>query len=156
MKTYHMRIDDRLYTVNVSRPDTNPIRVEINDEVIEVWLDNGNHVGTETQPTQPGLITSVFHSNNPENNSATKKTAAIELLESGLIAPLPGVVTEICVQVGDQIVEGQEICHLEAMKMKNIIRSDRSGTVGNILISIGEHVRHQQVLVEFIDQAAER
>ena len=38
---------------------------------------------------------------------------------------------------------------LEAMKMKNPIRATREGTVATVLISVGDHVRHGQPLVEF-------
>jgi biotin carboxyl carrier protein len=37
------------------------------------------------------------------------------------------------------------------MKMKNAIRSTRAGTIANVYISEGDHVKHGQVLVDFAD-----
>jgi biotin carboxyl carrier protein len=58
-------------------------------------------------------------------------------------------VTEIFVLPSAQVEAGQPVCVIEAMKMKNTIRADRTGTVANVLISPGQSVKHKQTLVEF-------
>jgi propionyl-CoA carboxylase alpha chain len=65
-------------------------------------------------------------------------------------APLPGVIDSIAVQPGDQVEAGQELCVLEAMKMKNVIRSARSGEVARLHVSVGQHVKHNDALIEFV------
>ncbi|HEY3474434.1 MAG TPA: acetyl-CoA carboxylase biotin carboxyl carrier protein subunit [Anaerolineales bacterium] len=66
-----------------------------------------------------------------------------------LTAPLPGTVIEIFVKAGDSIEAGQVILIIEAMKMKNSIRSTRSGKVTEVLVSSGQTVAHKQPLVRF-------
>jgi propionyl-CoA carboxylase alpha chain len=61
------------------------------------------------------------------------------------------VITAILVQAGSEVVVGQELCKLEAMKMNNSIRASRSGKVGSVMVSIGQHVKHNDVLIEFTE-----
>ncbi|MEW6030397.1 MAG: biotin/lipoyl-containing protein [Chloroflexota bacterium] len=68
-----------------------------------------------------------------------------------LVAPLPGTVVEVFVKQGDQIETGQVVLVIEAMKMKNSIRSMRAGTVGEVLVSAGQTVAHKQALIRFAD-----
>ncbi len=68
-----------------------------------------------------------------------------------LTAPLPGTVTEVFVKAGESIEMGQVILIIEAMKMKNSIRSTGSGKIAEVLVSAGETVAHKQVLVKFED-----
>ena len=48
---------------------------------------------------------------------------------------------------------GQVILIMEAMKMKNSIRSVCSGTIGEVLVSAGQTVAHKQALVKFAEMA---
>ena len=64
-------------------------------------------------------------------------------------SPLPGVVISIAVKPGDDVEVGQELCVLEAMKMKNTIRSSHSGIISEIDISVGQTVAHNDVLMKF-------
>jgi biotin carboxyl carrier protein len=66
-----------------------------------------------------------------------------------LTAPLPGTIVEIFAKVGDTIESGQVILIIEAMKMKNSIRSTRAGIITEVLVSAGQTVAHKQVLVRF-------
>lgn len=70
-----------------------------------------------------------------------------------MIAPIPGVIVEIAANVGDLVTYGQELCVLEAMKMKNSIRANRNGSIKKIFISTGDHVRQSQDLMEFETEA---
>ena len=62
---------------------------------------------------------------------------------------MPGTVIEIFVKPGDQIESGQVVLVIEAMKMKNSIRSTREGKVSAVLVSAGQTVTHKQILLEF-------
>ncbi|MDL1896866.1 acetyl-CoA carboxylase biotin carboxyl carrier protein subunit [Anaerolineae bacterium CFX7] len=63
-------------------------------------------------------------------------------------APIPGIVTQIFVQVGDAVTLGQPLLILEAMKMENQIRAPRDGTLASVNVSAGEGVTLGQLLVE--------
>ena len=60
--------------------------------------------------------------------------------KSGVKSPLPGVILDIKVNVGDEVKKGQTIIILEAMKMENSINADKDGKVAAINVSKGESV----------------
>ena len=65
-----------------------------------------------------------------------------------LVAPMPGLVVKISVQVGDAVSAGQPLVSIEAMKMENELRSKSAGTVKTIRVSAGTAVEKGTVLVE--------
>lgn len=66
-----------------------------------------------------------------------------------LTAPIPGLVTNIRVAVGDQIQKGQSVIVLEAMKMENELKAEADGTIKSILIEEGNAVDKDQQLLIF-------
>ena len=60
--------------------------------------------------------------------------------KSGVKSPLPGVILDIKVNVGDAVKKGQTIIILEAMKMENNINADKDGKITAINVSKGESV----------------
>ncbi len=62
-------------------------------------------------------------------------------------APMPGLVLEINVEVGQEIEKGDGVLVLEAMKMENVLKSPGAGTVKGIEIKKGEAVEKGQVLI---------
>jgi propionyl-CoA carboxylase alpha chain len=65
-----------------------------------------------------------------------------------VMAPMPGLIVEFTVQVGDTVKFGQPIAIIEAMKMENIIRSQCNGIVEEIYVKKGESVSLDQHLVK--------
>ena len=64
-------------------------------------------------------------------------------------APMPGLVLDIIVKVGDTVAKGDSVLILEAMKMENVIKAEGPATVKSISIKKGAAVEKNQVLVEF-------
>jgi len=64
-----------------------------------------------------------------------------------ITAPIPGLIVKIEVQEGDEVVEGQPVAILEAMKMENEIRAPRAGTVRRVHVAPGESVEQGDVLI---------
>jgi biotin carboxyl carrier protein len=62
-------------------------------------------------------------------------------------APLAGTVISVAVKAGDTVVVDQEICVLEAMKMKTSIFAFKGGTVTAVLVKAGDAVDSDQPLV---------
>lgn len=60
-----------------------------------------------------------------------------ELPAGGLVAPMPGVVTDIRCTVGDDVVAGQVLVVLEAMKMEHHVKAPTGGTVTAVPITVG-------------------
>lgn len=66
-----------------------------------------------------------------------------------ITAPMPGLILEISVNVGDAVQENDSLLVLEAMKMENSISSPREGTIKAISVAKGEAVEKNQLLIEF-------
>jgi len=62
---------------------------------------------------------------------------------------MPGNIMDIRVGVGDRVSYKQELCNLEAMKMKNSIRSPRDGVIAAIKVREGQTVAYSDVLFVF-------
>ena len=63
-------------------------------------------------------------------------------------APMPGLVLEIAVEVGQSVVKGDKVLILEAMKMENVIKASGDGIVKVIHVSKGTAVDKGQLLIE--------
>ncbi len=64
-------------------------------------------------------------------------------------APMPGLIWDIKVQVGDTVKAGDVVLVLVAMKMENALKSSGDGIVKNIKVNTGDSVEKNQVLIEF-------
>ncbi|MEQ9413945.1 MAG: biotin/lipoyl-containing protein [Cyclobacteriaceae bacterium] len=64
-------------------------------------------------------------------------------------APMPGLIIDLKVKVGDEVKAGDQLLILEAMKMENIIKSPGDGTVKTVKVEKGNSVEKGQVLIEF-------
>ncbi|MBP7389401.1 MAG: biotin/lipoyl-binding protein [Chitinophagales bacterium] len=68
---------------------------------------------------------------------------------SNVKAPMPGLIINIAVNVGDEVVKGDTLLILEAMKMENVIKSPRNGKVKKINAELKKAVEKNHVLIEF-------
>ncbi|MFD3190578.1 acetyl-CoA carboxylase biotin carboxylase subunit [Sedimentitalea sp. HM32M-2] len=66
-----------------------------------------------------------------------------------LLCPMPGLITKVNVAVGDEVQEGQALCAVEAMKMENILRAEKKGTVSKINANPGDSLAVDDVIMEF-------
>jgi biotin carboxyl carrier protein len=64
-----------------------------------------------------------------------------------IVAPMSGKILEIKVQVGDQVVEDDEVATLEAMKMEIPVVSPDDGTIKEIRVKVGDAVEAEAVLM---------
>ena len=65
-----------------------------------------------------------------------------------LIAPMPGMIVRVAVQVGDTVQSGQGLVVMEAMKMENELRATAAGTVKAVLAQPGTAVEKGAILLE--------
>ena len=66
-----------------------------------------------------------------------------------LLAPMPGLVLNIKIEVGQEVEKGEQLLVLEAMKMENVLKSPTDGVVKAITVSKGDAVEKNQLLIEF-------
>ena len=63
-------------------------------------------------------------------------------------SPLPGIITEVTVKVGDKVSIGQTLAKLEAMKMENSIEAEVNGSVTEVYVSKGDSVLEGTALMK--------
>jgi propionyl-CoA carboxylase alpha chain len=70
-----------------------------------------------------------------------------------LVAPMPGSVVRVLVDVGATVESGQPLVVLEAMKMEHTVAAPGDGTVGEVRVAAGQQVEAGAVLVVFEETA---
>jgi biotin carboxyl carrier protein len=63
-----------------------------------------------------------------------------------IVAPMPGKLVRLLVEVGQEVEAGQGIVVVEAMKMQNEMKSPKSGTIGSINVAVGATVNAGDLL----------
>ena len=66
-----------------------------------------------------------------------------------LICPMPGLLTRLDVDAGDRVEAGQPLAVVEAMKMENILRAEKSGMVKAVNARPGDSLAVDAVILEF-------
>ncbi|TDK35662.1 acetyl/propionyl/methylcrotonyl-CoA carboxylase subunit alpha [Rhizobium deserti] len=66
-----------------------------------------------------------------------------------LLCPMPGVITSVSVQAGDQVEAGQVLATVEAMKMENVLKAERRGVVSRVAASAGQSLAVDELIMEF-------
>ncbi|NSX56524.1 acetyl-CoA carboxylase biotin carboxylase subunit [Parasulfitobacter algicola] len=66
-----------------------------------------------------------------------------------LLCPMPGLIVNVAVQAGDEVQDGQALCTVEAMKMENILRAERTAKVTKINANAGDNLAVDDVIMEF-------
>ena len=140
----HVKIQNRTYEVKIGNIHDRPIQAIVDGDIFEVWPEE------MTTPSE-GYIPEI-NSNSKQklkNIGIEQPSSSVAVKNKQVIAPIPGVIISISAKEGQNVDFGQELCILEAMKMKNSIRASRNGIISKIFVSAGESVQHSQVLMEF-------
>ncbi|HMA16742.1 MAG TPA: acetyl/propionyl/methylcrotonyl-CoA carboxylase subunit alpha [Kiloniellaceae bacterium] len=66
-----------------------------------------------------------------------------------LLSPMPGLLMSLAVEEGQQVKAGEELAVVEAMKMENVLRAERDGTVAKIHAAPGASLAVDQAILEF-------
>ncbi len=136
---YTVTIDDQSYEVEIEDIHARPVIAHVDGERFEVHPENGN------KPEALKEAKSI------QSTEMPKPSIDQTGISNELMAPLPGTIVELFVRPGDDVEIGQIVLVIEAMKMKNSIRSTRAGTVAEVLVSAGQTVMHKQALMRFAE-----
>lgn len=133
MKEYKYKINGNVYKVAIGDIEDNIAHVEVNGTPYKVEMEKAPKAVVKpvvcpvaTTPAAP--------------TTTVVKPAAPSSGKSGVKSPLPGVILDIKVNVGDAVKKGQTIIILEAMKMENNINADRDGKIIEIKVNKGDSV----------------
>jgi biotin carboxyl carrier protein len=137
MKSYKFKVNENGYTVNIKSHEDNIINLEVNGTLYEVKMKQ------EIKKTKtPTLVRAA--SKQPSAPLQVNPKSA----KTRIVAPIPGVVLSIDVEVGDTLKVGDRMLVLEAMKMENSIVCEKAGTITAIKISVGQQVLHDELMIE--------
>lgn len=129
-------------------------QIEVEDlsaPTIKVWVNGEPHqVRIERPPVPTEEVTAPAP--RPDIRAATPAPTPTRTgfpTSANITAPMPGNLLDIMVQPGDTVEVGQQICSLEAMKMKSAVRSGRQGVVATVEVAPGQAVAYGDVLITF-------
>ena len=138
MKTYKYTINGKEYNVAIGNIEDNIATVTVNGEEFEVGMEPEEEPEKKKvvlgQPTKEATEVETAPAQNVNTSNAVK-------------APLPGVITSIEVEVGQEVQAGDTLVVLEAMKMANNIEAEKAGKVVAICVKQGENVLEDAPLV---------
>ena len=145
-----VKIEEHFFEVEIPDLHASPIVALVDGERFEVWPQEARAAsllsGQKSSPplAAPRTASRAMAPSAPSAPQARGDAKAIH-------APIPGVIVAVAVQPGDTVEVGQELCLLEAMKMKNSIRAPHAGEIGTVSIVTGQHVQHHDLLFEYAD-----
>lgn len=150
MNKYQYKVKGIDYEVEIAEVEGNIAKVNVNGIPFEVEMQQpinaAKHptINVQKPVVAPAPVSKPASAPAP---AATPAAPAPSGLGSPIKAPLPGTVTEIKVQIGQQVSVGDTVLVLEAMKMQNNIEAETSGKVTSILVKPGETVMEGAVLL---------
>jgi biotin carboxyl carrier protein len=138
MKEYKYKINGNLYNVVIGDIEENIAHVEVNGTHYTVEMEKKPKSAPAPKPVVRPVAKPAAAAAPAAAAPAAKPAAGGA--KSGVKSPLPGVILDIKVNVGDEVKKGQTIIILEAMKMENSINADKDGKIAAINVSKGESV----------------
>lgn len=139
MKEYKYTINGTKYEVQIGDIEENIATVTVNGEEYKVEMEK------EAEPEKKKVVVKPAAAQQTTSNDVPAKGNVNTA--NALKAPLPGVVTEIKVAVGDEVKEGDTVVVLEAMKMANNLDAEKSGKITAVLVNVGDSVMEDTPLV---------
>lgn len=134
MKDYKYIINGNEYNVTIGEIEGNIANVEVNGTAYKVEMPE--RVEAPKPVTRPVARPAAV----PTAAAPAARPAAGGSGKAAVKSPLPGVILDIKVNVGDTVKRGQTVLILEAMKMENNINADKDGKVTAINVKAGESV----------------
>ncbi len=141
MKEYKYTINGNKYEVAIGDIEDCLVTVTVNGEEYKVEMEKP----AEEEKKKPVLGKPASVVSDSSNEPAADKAAVNK--NNAVKAPLPGVITDIKVAVGDEVQAGDTVVVLEAMKMANNLQAEKAGKVSAICVKIGESVMEDDPLV---------
>ncbi|MDH6354310.1 biotin carboxyl carrier protein [Dysgonomonas sp. PH5-45] len=127
MKTFKYKINGKEYEVAVDKFEDQLAEVTVNGASYKVELEKKEEPAAAPKIQRPVA-------------SASSAPAAAGSGAGTIKSPLPGIIVDIKVKVGDAVNKGDVVAVLEAMKMENAINAPVSGKVASISVNAGDSI----------------
>lgn len=141
MKEYRYTIDGNKYEVAIN---------EVNDTTAKVTVNGAEYTVEWEKPVEEKPVVKVQPVAAKPTVAAAAPAAtpaAAPVNGHAIKTPLPGVIIDVKVNVGDAVKKGDTVVVLEAMKMENNINADRDGKVTAVQVAKGDTVADGAVLI---------
>ena len=142
--TLKVKVRDRWYTVEVGDLSSRPLRVLVDGDPVEVEFDLAAEDAAAPPPQEAAAAAASAPPPPVSPAPASTGPSAIK----AFVSPMPGIVVSVAVKVGDQVVTGDEVCVMEAMKMQQVLRADWTGVVKAVHVQPGQQVLDGAPLID--------
>jgi biotin carboxyl carrier protein len=140
MKEYKYTINGKKYEVTIGEIVENTASVTVNGEDYKVEME------PEAEPEKKKVVVRPAAAQAATDNASTTSSSNVNI-QNAVKAPLPGVVTEVLVAVGDEVKVGDKVVVLEAMKMANNLEAEKAGKVTAVCVQAGQTVMEGDALI---------
>lgn len=140
MKKFKFTISGKQYEVEVQSFEGDKAQVVVNGTQYEVDVEREKEEAKPVVAPRPKAAA-------PTQSAAPAAPAAGNTDGVKAVAPLPGTIMQIFVNVGDQVKRGDKILMYEAMKMENNFLAEVDGEIKDIKVRVGDNVLQGAVLV---------
>lgn len=127
--TFHIIYKQKSYKVDILSADESGrgLRIKVNKHVYDVTVKDEQDV----------LLEELGIADEDEQSA------------SELRAPMPGLIIDVLVTPGQQVVKGDALIVLKAMKMENVLKSPKEGMIQAINVDVGEKIEKDTLLIQF-------
>lgn len=143
MKEYKYKINGTIYKVGIGDIEGGIAEVEVNGTPYKVEIEQTAAPAVKVTVRKPAAAPRTATGEKVIANPAPKAAAG----GTPVKAPLPGVVLDINVTVGQEVKAADTVITLEAMKMENAIKAGVDGKVASISVAKGDSVLEGAVLI---------
>lgn len=140
MKTYNFKINGKEFNVSVNGIEAGIADVTVNGASYKVELGESAPIAAPAPAAAPVAAPAPAKAAAAPAPVAAASAPAPDAGGYKVTSPLPGVILDVNVNVGDKVAAGQKVAVLEAMKMENEIQTEKGGTVTAILAKKGDSV----------------
>jgi glutaconyl-CoA/methylmalonyl-CoA decarboxylase subunit gamma len=144
MKKFSFTINGNEYDVEIKSVEDNVAEVEVNGLVYSVEFDRTLQSTKTPKLVRTEAVPSTDITRTEQKTSSPAAPKGVGYVKS----PLPGTILDVFVNIGDTVKVGDKLVALEAMKMENMINSDKDGRIVSINVSKGKSVMEGDILVE--------
>lgn len=134
MKEYKYKINGNEYSVVINSIEDGLADIEVNGTPYKVEILTEKKKASKPAIKRPTVTAA------PVAAAPVAPAASAGGQGTGVKSPLPGVILDVCVQVGDEVKVGQKVAVLEAMKMENNINADRDGKIVAVKVNKGDSI----------------
>ena len=126
---YHIINNNKSYNINI-------LSINEIEKIVELKINNNLYNVEITDDIDTLLNKMGIKNQKPQKNKDLK-------------SPMPGLVTNILVSIGDEVKKGDNLIVLEAMKMENNLKAEQDAVIKDIIVEKGNSVEKNQLLIIF-------